>query len=502
MSTRNNRVFIIMLVILTTSSMLLPNCASRPSATPTLAPTATTVTATATITATPFPKITLKPGDSYFSIDGRQSFILSRNLTGKNNDDFSILLGWARQGGTRLIRVHLTHGWWGDPWVNKDWSVNEQWAQDWDRFFDQAENDGIFVLPVFGVWADWNNGKPDYGSPFWKYNPLNQANGGPINSPIELFLPDSDTQNHWMAWLEALVKRWQGKKNIVAWEIFSEINIASSAPGKTSTGGVDTTAGVDFTNKAVASIRSADSQHRPVTLSLAGIYPSTDPWAEYYKLDMLDFIEIHPYSDTLDRELVKEVREYQTEYQKPVLIGESGLWSMTHHANASIGVAHAIWAGLVSGAMNGRALWDNDGYSIYSINDRTDAIQFMQGYAITELPVANFVEAVDFSDFKPLMSTYSSAIWGAAIGDEKMVIGWYRDATCEPPNWSLQPVVSGQTVTITIPGSTVDWQADFYDPKTGVKILTPITVFRKGNALSISLPDFTDSIAFKLHVQN
>jgi hypothetical protein len=455
-----------------------------------------------TSTPIPLPDLTLHPGDFYFSFSGKPAFILSRNPTGKTQADFDTVLDWAHEGGSKVIRVHLTHGWWGDPWINKDWSVNKKWAQDWDGFFDQAQTDGIYVIPVFGVWADWNNGTPDWGSPFWQYNPLNPTNGGPVGSPGDLFKSDLDTQKHWMEWVKILVELWQGRNNIAAWEIFSEINIASGSTGYTDDkGGVDEAAGVDFTNKAMAVIHAADSKHRPVTLSLAGVYSTTDKWAEYYKLDMLDFIQIHPYSDKLDRELVSEVRQYQAKYQKPVMIGESGLWSMTHNPNAHIGIEHTIWAGLVSGAMNGRALWDNDGYSIYSISNRADAISFMQAYATTELPVANFTNGVDFSDFLPLTSTFSSSVWGAAVGNEKMVLGWYRDATCEPPDWKLQPIVSKQTVTLTVPGTDANWKIDFYHTKTGTDIVSSAMVTREGDKVTITLPDFTDDIAFKMYIQ-
>ena len=197
----------------------------------------------------------LNPGENYFSIDGKPTFLLSRNITGKTRNDFDTLLDWAHQGGTRVIRVHLTHGWWRDPWINKDWSVNEKWAQNWDSFFDHAQADGIYIIPVFGVWADWNNGSPDWGSPLWQYNPLNTANGGPVASPGDLFTSGSDTQKLWMEWVKTLVERWQGRENIAAWEIFSEIDIASGATGhKDAKGGVDEATGIDFTNTAILSV--------------------------------------------------------------------------------------------------------------------------------------------------------------------------------------------------------------------------------------------------------
>jgi hypothetical protein len=498
------------ILIILISTLSLPSSACEPTPTlspthippPTNSPVPPTSTLSPTATEISLPEITIKQGDFYFKMDGKPSFILSRNITGKIKDDFNTRLEWAHQGGTKVIRVHLTHGWWGDPWINKDWSVDEKWAQDWDSFFDQAQADGIFVIPVFGVWADWNNGKPDWGSPFWQYNPLNSINGGLVSSPYELFQSDSITQQHWMAWVKSLVERWQDRKNIAAWEIFSEINIASGAPGtKDSKGGVDEATGVDFTNKSMTIIHAADPQHRPVTLSLAGVYSPNDPWAEYYKLDSLDFIEIHPYSDTLDRELVKEVQQYRSQYQKPVMIGESGLWSMATKANASIGIKHAIWAGLVSGSMNGRALWGNDGYSIYSTDDHALAFQFMQTYATTELPVTHFVNGVDFSGFKPLEVTTSSDVWGAVVGNDHAILGWFRDAGSEPPDWNLQPTISKQSVMITITGTATNWKVDFYDTKDGTTILSSSSVSVTGNTITIPLPDFHDDIAFKAYTQ-
>jgi hypothetical protein len=484
------------------SSCTATTISTPQSSTSTLLPPAPTTLGTSAPTPIPLSTVKLAPGEYYFRVDDKPTFMLSRNPTGKTREDFDTTLNWAHQGGTKIVRVHLTHGWWSDPWINNDWSVNEKWAQDWDNFFDEAQADGIYVIPVFGVWADWNGGTPDWGSPLWQYNPLNSANGGPVGLPGDLFIPDSDTQNHWMEWVKTLVERWQGQQNIIAWEIFSEIDIPSGAIGHMATeGGLDEATGIDFTNKAMTIIHGADSENRPITLSLAGVYSSAGKWKEYYNLDSLDFIEVHYYSDTLDRDLISQVRKFLTEYQKPVLIGESGLWSMIHNANADIGIQHAIWAGMVSGAMNARALWDNDGYYFYANSNRAEAIAFMQAYNITELPIANFTNNIDFSGFQPLTTTYTSGVWGAAVGSEKIVLGWFRDVTCEPPDWTMLPVITNQTVTLTVPGTAYNWKVDFYDTKTGTEIISSTTVNRKDNTITLLFPDFKDDIAFKLYVQ-
>ena len=79
-----------------------------------------------------------------------------------------------------------------------------------------------------------------------------------------------------------------------------------------------------------------------------------------------------------------------------------------------------------------------------------------------------------------------------------MVLGWYRDAGSEPPDWPLQPVVSKQTVMITVPGSATNWKVDFYNTKDGTTVLSSASITRKGSTIAIPLPDFKDDIAFKL----
>ena len=113
--------------------------------------------------------------------------------------------------------------------------------------------------------------------------------------------------------------------------------------------------------------------------------------------------------------------------------------------------------------------------------------------------MVKFTQTVDFSGFQPLPSTFTSGVWGAAVGSETLVIGWYRDAISEPPNWTLHPVIYGQTVILTVPGTAAEWTVLFYDTKTGTDLVGTAKATRKGNTISVTLPDFTDDIAFKMY---
>lgn len=478
---------------------LASGCSPSPAAiTPTLAPP--TVAATAqvsppTSTVPPqdtaeiphMPNIALQAGDHYFSIDGRQGFLFSRNLAGYKTSQYDTQIDLTGLGGSQFVRVHLDSFGMG---YSKTGQVDEAWARNWETVFDKAADNGIYVLPVFAAWFDWNDGE---AYSLWASNPLNEDNGGPASSARELLIPDSDTQRLWFNWMESLVERWQDRENIIAWEVFSEVNLI---PGSTEG------QAIEFVNKATALIHNADALQRPVTASLADF----GDWSAFYSNDSLEFINIHPYpvSGRLDAYIIEKVRSMLQRYDKPVLIGESGLSFETPDSNpptlttadhADLGIKHAVWAGLVSGAMNGRSLWWEDGVAVYF-----PALSgLIQKYALAELPAASFVRDVDLTGFQPLSSSASSGILGAAVGSERMVLGWFRDAHSEPPNWDLEPLISGQSVSIAVPGAAAEWRVDFYDTATGTDLIGSLTVTRSGDNVAIPLPDFTDDIAFKMY---
>jgi hypothetical protein len=477
-----------MLALIAVLSLLISGCtpggSTNPSATllPTIAPTATPIS---------LPKITLTKGDSYFSLDGTQQFLFSRNIAGYEPQQYLQFLDLTKNGGSRMVRIQLDSMGTG---ITPKGDVDGVWAQKWERVFDKAAADGLFMILTFTAWYDWNNGNPDFGYSNWKANSFNTANGGPVATPAELFKPGSSTQTMWLAWMKKLVERWQDRENIAAWEIFSEVNLAT---------GPTQTTGIVFVEKAAELIRSADSHQRPLTASLA----DTGGWSSFYLSNAIDFINIHPYpiSGQLDRTILEDVPGIINKYQKPVMIGESGLSALTPDsrpatltiaAKADVGIKHAIWAAMVSGAMNGRALWWEDGVGIYFSEL---SWSYLNKYANADLAASRFIDKVDFKNFKPLNVQFSSTITGAVIGNEKMILGWFRDAKCEPPGWNLLPVISKQSVTITMPGSAANWKVDFYNTKTGTDIIQSITTTRKGNKITISLPDFTDDIAFKIY---
>lgn len=432
----------------------------------------------------------LKPGAHYFESEGRQAFLLGRNPTGWKAEQYETLFNWARESGERVARIHVTTGW--AP-KGPAGAIDDAWATRWEQVFRQATSNGVHVLPVLDVWGRWNDGsKGPLPSEWlqWRRNPFNRALGGPASQPGELF-HDTECRKLWLAGLGQLVKRWQSVPNLCAWEVFSELDMATD-------GNED--AALELIKRAAAVVRSSDPRRRPVIASLSGVVE----WPKLFSSDAVDIVQVHPYANAtprfqgqLDEMIFGTVRERLKAYGKPVMIGESGLdWrpptqsDLVGSPSAQTGIRHAVWAAMVSGAMTGRMLWWEDGYDqFYKIDLRTP-------YRHAAATVAKFVADIDFAGFQPVEAKLSNDLFGGAIGNEKIVLGWFRDIRCRAPAWAARNVAA-QTVQLRLPASASEWRAEFYDTTDG-KLIQTGTV-RSATALTaIPLPPFERSVALKL----
>lgn len=427
------------------------------------------------------PRFELRTGEKFFRVNNQPIFVLGRNPVGMNPKEYADHFQHAAAAGERLVRIHFTF----IPPGETPGEIDAGMLQTWNAILDAAERNGLAVLPVLGVWADWNDGSKKESWHTWDKNAFNSTRGGPAHQPRELF-EDTPCRRLWLRRLERFVRLWSNRRAIVGWEIFSELDLvtgASEAPA------------VEFVERAAATIRSADPRKRPITASLSGV----DEWPKLLSNPALDFIEIHPYADgsfggRLDELILSTIHARLTRYGKPILIGESGLNSqapigtLDAAPRAEFGIRHAIWAALVSGAMNGRALWWEDGY------DHFEKVDICRNYETVAVTAAEFVRDVDFTGFTPLVFEASRNLRGGVIGNDQMRIGWFRDGRCEPPEWPTEPV-DNQSVRMEAPDG--DWQVEFTDPVTGKAIgSTHLTVHDR--SLLINLPTFRASVAFRM----
>jgi hypothetical protein len=425
-------------------------------------------------TATPIATAELRVSERYFRVDGRSRFLTGRNLTGSEAQVLALMERTAA-AGSKLMRVHLTHG--RGMGMLPDGSADPIWLASWDRTFDAALKCGLYVIPVFGVWADFNDGNPNFGFANWRNNPLN-ARG----VPGDLYVQGSAVQDAWLAWLGALTRHWQGRPNILAWEVFSELDLIS---GATETGGVE------FVMRAKTALRQADPAQRPVTASLAG--------SQWFSLpDVIDFVQVHVYGEQLDELVINRVREKLAQGAKGVLLGESGLSALapdsatpTTAPQAPIATRHASWAALVAGAMNGRALWWEDAYAMFHL----PGMGFVENYPDVERGIAKLAASHEVSSYRPLDIVLPSELFGAAIGSESGAVMWVRSARCTSPMWECTSPQTGRRVTVPIPGTHPSWTVRILNTLNAEPVGAGQNVDRIIAGVEISLPDIADDVA-------
>ncbi len=487
MKTKSRFLYVIPIVVIAASLFFSGFTALPAVSLPAEAPT---TTPTPTITPVPLPDFYLQPGQYYFNEGSSPGLHYMRNIAAMFPEDYGTELDWAAYGGTHVIRFGLVSivGMGGFPYTNTG-ELNEEVILNFENLLDDAEKHGIYVAFWMTGWGEWNT----TGQNNWQNNPFNAVNGGPAKDHLDIFVSGSPANKMWLEFVRRLVTRWKDRKNILAWDVLGEGNIFQGLTEKQ---------GIAFVEDVAKVIHEVDTHKRPITASLGDV----GTWPNFYKSPALDYIQTHPYPPNLDRAYIRLVREYIDRYHKPVQIGESGLnWEkpdqgVSNTPNAHIGIEHAIWAGVVSGAFDGRALFWEDGFGVYFPSMR---FNYLEQYAEVEIPAERFTSSVDFTDFKPVVAHFpvGSKVWGAAVGNDTRVIGWFRDAGSEPPNWKLQPKLTGQTITLDIPGEIKTWQVDFYDTKTGYPLPGSTLVNRLGKTVTVSLPDFTDDIAFKMNAR-
>jgi hypothetical protein len=377
---------------------------------------------------------------------------------------FTPLFADARAAGTTLVRLQLTQGFGYDTLgIDRTGAVLASWAASWDAVLDEAQRQGLNVIPVFAIWGDWNDGTPPLGWVHFNANPLGSARGGPAASPAELFT-DSEAQRAWLGWLSALVSRWSSRPNIAAWEVFSELDLATGATEPSATA---------FVERAREAIAGSDPWSRPAFASTSDLpLLSGQPWKTLWASPGNDIVAIHPYDPELDRQAVARTQSVWQLSDKPVLIGESGLdaappegGTLTSAPNARVGLENAIWAELVSGAASARALYWEDGYAAY--------------YPATGLPLVNALEDLeqrpaswlvgkDFSDLVPLSVSGEPPVFGTAVGSSTRVLGWVRNDLLAPPAWDA-PAVAAVEVRVSLPEGTPDasWAVALTDGSDG-----------------------------------
>jgi len=353
---------------------------------------------------------------NYLSFDdGEQMILVGENMAwqvGNTLTNYKAWLSRLSDFGGNFIRLWHAHWGLGIEWkegsnnfegLRKYQQIKSRY-QDW--LYDYCAEKGVYVM----LCIQHHGQVSTQVNPNWNDSPYNVANGGPCDNTWDFFT-DSTAKAHTKNRLRYIVARWGYSRNIMAWELFNEVEWTDDF----------STHKEDVTNwhfEMTDYLKTIDPYNHLVTTSYA--HDAEDP--EVWSYPEIDFTQTHFYNNipNLERVLVGGVRRYLEDYNKPTLTGEFGLGGSATIANQDpdgIHLHNSIWGGLMGGGMGTGMTWWWDSYvhplDLYfhftGVERFTNYVPFMEKKLE---PTSSFV-----SESVGDLSLAPSAGWGTVASD-------------------------------------------------------------------------------------
>lgn len=289
-----------------------------------------------------------------------------------------------RRSGIRVVEVWMSPWWLGLEWIpdapgNHGIGYMNPWrAWKMDRVVEWAEQNGIYLIILlnnhgkFSAWCDSD----------WGRNPFNRANGGYLDAPQQYFTHPRAMAD-FRRFADYLVARWAHSPNILAWKLFSEIDLTGQ-------------------NREWYKSPLVARWHAKMGAYMKKIDPNqhmvTTHWADNYKivnrnlaglpeLDMLT-LDAYYHQGGAQRlfELVLGTATFGREMDKPCVITEFGgtPWGDTSaHLHHQLHLA--LWQGFFNGLAVSPCFWwfpmveERDLYQEYRAVDRFGAGETRRG---------------------------------------------------------------------------------------------------------------------------
>jgi len=322
----------------------------------------------------------LAPGHQYFQTgDGQALRLIGENVGWYDTGtyDYDTWFANMTNAGENYARI------WMCPWAfgiedtatsSVNYSLNPAWRLDY--VLQLAEQKGIYLLlclDFHGMFAT----QPDSwgGDNYWPQNPYNASNGGPCTVANDFFT-SSAAANLYEKRLRYLIARYGYSQNLLAWELFNEIDNDYDYLNAT-----DVAA---WHGKLGGWLHTNDVFGHLVTTSLTGSSDRPEIWS----LPQLDFAAYHSYGEPAPAMKLSSVAQsFMQRYGKPVMVGEFGTdaggWNRTNDPYLR-GFRQGIWGGALSGSV-GTAMswwWENiDGENDYPTYSGLGAFLAHTGWA-------------------------------------------------------------------------------------------------------------------------
>lgn len=221
-------------------------------------------------------------------------------------------------------------------------------AKKLDKIIEFAHKYGIYIQLVIN-----NHGQLSKEiNAEWKDNPYNAKNGGPCKEPEDFFI-NQEARRLFKNRLRYIIARWGYSSNILAWELFNEVDLTNEyEEGKVG----------DWHQEMAGFIRGVDSFGHLITTSFA-----RKVGYQIWELPLIDFTQVHSYSTNLVEEIDYWVNDLAGKFNKPTFAAECGNDSQRgtierREDPEGIHLHNAIWSSLISKGAGTTMYWWWDTY--------------------------------------------------------------------------------------------------------------------------------------------
>lgn len=347
-----------------------------------------------------------------------------------------------------------------------------------DRIFELWQQYGLYGQVALNIHSQYEASK--WSS--WSDNPLNAANGGPLESSADLW---DNAQANWYIQMRIryMIARYGYNSNILAWEIFNEVDaVVGYQPARV----------IEWQNNMESQIKYLDPANHIVTTSY-GLTIDINP-DQNWEYPGYDAVELHLYSDR-PIETLPEQYELLKSYEKPIIVGEYGIdWLAENNSEDPQGIhlRNGAWTAVMSGFAGTTMSW---WWYDYLIDN--DLFGFM-------LPISLFLEGEDLSLYPDIGIAYdssSSKLELFALSAPDRMVGWVhdKDSTWGSTLKNDLPDHAGDTIEISglTPG---EYKVVFWSTQEGGGTISESNAHtddEKDN-LIVTLPSFTGDVALKI----
>ena len=386
-----------------------------------------------------------------------------------------------------VVEVWMCSWWLALEWINDAPGfhgvgyMNQHRAWMLDHILRKAEQYGISMMLVFN-----NHGK--FGTMYdteWARNPFNVKNGGFLNSCEEYFT-DTRAKAAFKKLADYIVARWGYSPNILAWKLFTEVDLTGTSYQFYTTPPV-----TDWHREMARYIKSIDLHDHLITTHWMLSYKRIN--SSVAELPELDFLTTDAYyQGGGSRQMLALIRgghEYGVSKRKPLLVTEFGGSPYADNMENLMKQAHlGIWAGFFCGSPVPPLFWwfalvdEKDMYGIYPPLHRFGVDEDRRGMrtAVREL------EAPALS-INELRGPGNVLVWGFDSA--------YYFA--EEENVPAQEHAGVQLdITALKPGK---YEVEFWDVATGeITKRESVNVKARAPGVHLTLPPFRKDFAVKL----